>query len=531
MTIGKKLVVSFAVMLALILVLGYTSFMTMDSLGGKLDAAINLTARTLDLVQDLAKGFHEMQAASRGAQLSLVNGDSPSLAIYMQKFDAAYMQVQAQVEALRPLLQADQSREVLRQMEDGLSAWTLLHRQYLDQGQKKEFAQAHRLMIDKIVPIFERMQQSISAEVQNQRDLLAVANQDAKASIYWSRWTALVLIGVSLAVGAAVILTVRGVSAGLRRVTAEMSDSADQVASASSQVSAASQSLAQSSSEQAASLEETSASSAEITSMTRTNAENAHAAVKLTAAVDQRVIEANHSLKEMIMSMKDINAASDKISRIIKVIDEIAFQTNILALNAAVEAARAGEAGLGFAVVADEVRSLAQRSAQAARDTAAIIEESISKSNEGSARLNQVAGAISAITESVAKVKTLADEISAGSQEQARGMNQISHAITQMEQVTQETAASAEQSASASEELSAQAGTMRSVVKRLRAMVDVAADTGGTPLGDVSKSLAALASATSQAKPDHPRDDATAPTYTQKSARESFPLDEDFKEF
>lgn len=209
--------------------------------------------------------------------------------------------------------------------------------------------------------------------------------------------------------------------------------------------------------------------------MTRKNAENAQMTARLTQEVDAKVRDANASLKEMIASMKEINTASDKISRIIKVIDEIAFQTNILALNAAVEAARAGEAGLGFAVVADEVRSLAQRSAQAAKDTAAMIEESIAKSNEGSIKLNQVAQAIAAITDSAQKVKTLADEVNLSSQEQTRGMEQIAQAISQMEQVTQKTAASAEESASASEELSAQAENMRSAVRRLRAMVDGAA--------------------------------------------------------
>ncbi len=167
-------------------------------------------------------------------------------------------------------------------------------------------------------------------------------------------------------------------------------------------------------------------------------------------------------VKEMITSMEEIHTASDKIFRIIKVIDEIAFQTNILALNAAVEAARTGEAGLGFTVVADEVRSLAQRSAQAAKDTAAMIEESIGKSSKDSAKLNQVVEAISAITESAAKVKTLSDEVNLGSPEQTRGMDQV----------TQKTAGSAGESASASEQLSAHANTMRAGATRLRAMVD-----------------------------------------------------------
>ena len=185
----------------------------------------------------------------------------------------------------------------------------------------------------------------------------------------------------------------------------------------------------------------------------------------------ERVGEANRNLEQMVASMNEINASSDKISKIIKVIDEIAFQTNILALNAAVEAARAGEAGMGFAVVADEVRNLAQRSAQAARDTAGLIEESITKSNDGKNKLDQVAVAVRSITESAAKVRTLVDEVKLGSEEQAIGIAQVAKAIVQMEKVTQTTAANAEESASASEELSAQSEMLESIVAQLESMV------------------------------------------------------------
>src|SRR5215472_16154004 len=173
----------------------------------------------------------------------------------------------------------------------------------------------------------------------------------------------------------------------------------------------------------------------------------------------------------MVGSMRDITASSEKISKIVKSIDKIAFQTNILALNAAVEAARAGEAGLGFAVVADEVRNLAHRAAEAAKNTSDLIEDSIAKSNQGAARLQEVADVIRIITESAVGVKTQVDEVKASNQEQTHGIEQIAKAVAQMDQITQTTAATAEEGASASEELSAQANVLNDVALRLRTLV------------------------------------------------------------
>jgi methyl-accepting chemotaxis protein/methyl-accepting chemotaxis protein-1 (serine sensor receptor) len=172
----------------------------------------------------------------------------------------------------------------------------------------------------------------------------------------------------------------------------------------------------------------------------------------------------------MVTSMTAIKESSDKVARIIKTIDEIAFQTNILALNAAVEAARAGEAGMGFAVVADEVRGLAQRSAQAAHDTAKLIEESITNVNQGHTRVGEVSGAMDAIAESASFVRNLIDQVSVASRQQAQGVEQVAQAIAQMEKVTQTTAATAEESAAASEELSAQAETAKEIVRSLESL-------------------------------------------------------------
>jgi methyl-accepting chemotaxis protein/methyl-accepting chemotaxis protein-1 (serine sensor receptor) len=255
--------------------------------------------------------------------------------------------------------------------------------------------------------------------------------------------------------------------------------------------------------------------------------------------VSQSVATANNTLSDMTASMQEIGSSSGKISKIIKVIDEIAFQTNILALNAAVEAARAGEAGAGFAVVADEVRNLAQRSAQAAKDTASLIEESILKSTEGSKKLGQVAASIQGITEGVGRVKTLIDEVEASSKEQAQGIDQISKAVAQMEEVTQRSAASAEQTASASEELNAQSQALMAVVGNLQAMAGTGSGNAHSGLQHTSYTAkrpqsASLVRNSPGLRPATPAGVKPTPALIRATAynQTEFPLDDaEFKEF
>jgi len=282
--------------------------------------------------------------------------------------------------------------------------------------------------------------------------------------------------GSLLAASLAGWLITRGINRHLRRVADGLSGSAAQVAAASGQVSAASQSLAEGSSEQAASLEETSASLEEMASMTKRNAESAGQAKDLSAQTRVSADAGSVQMDEMRRAMDAIKASSNDISAIIKTIDEIAFQTNILALNAAVEAARAGEAGAGFAVVADEVRALAQRAAQAAKETAGKIEDAIHKSDHGVTISAEVAKALGEIVDKARKVDAFVAEIATASHEQNQGIGQVSTAVSQMDKVTQSNAGNAEETAAAAEELNAQAQSMQENVAELLRLVGGASE-------------------------------------------------------
>ncbi len=336
-----------------------------------------------------------------------------------------------------------------------------------------EYANAQQMLIEQSDPAFEALLKGIVKAQQEARRATGEEtaraverNSSARLTIY------LAMAGVLIALAVFAGLALRAISAGLRSTVRELCATADQMTSSAAQVSAAAQTLSQGASKQASAVESAAASSGEISSMTSTNAGNSLAAARLAQKAAEAVEEANQRLKQMQLSMQDMRESSGKVSKIIQVIDGIAFQTNILALNAAVEAARAGEAGLGFAVVADEVRSLAQRCSQAAKDTSELIEQSISKSNEGSLRLDEMAVAMASITGGTEQVRGLVAGVSGASQEQAQRFQGLVRSVSEIRQGTENAAASAEQSAAAGEQLSAEAIALRAIVQELSVLVD-----------------------------------------------------------
>ncbi len=264
----------------------------------------------------------------------------------------------------------------------------------------------------------------------------------------------------------------RGVVQPIRRIIAAMMDGIEQVAAASGAIAAAGQHLSESALAQAASLQQTAASLEQISSMNSRNDQHVQQTDLFIKEVAATVGEAGAAMDRLRQAMERMNSASDEMARIIKTIDEIAFQTNILALNAAVEAARAGEAGAGFAVVADEVRGLAMRSAEAAQNTQQLIEANVSHVRDGSSLVGATAGAFTKVVDRAGQATGLVNQIAVASSEQTQGIGHINQAAAELDRVTQQIAANAEESAAASQQLAAQAEAMRGMVRHLVGLVE-----------------------------------------------------------
>ncbi len=417
--------------------------------------------------------INEGQTAVSLAERTLCFGQDPDIVKRQYtNLETAWKRIHEGWKIYEQLPQSPNEAAAWKKLVQEWDTWKKSHEEVLALVKKGDYETARASNFGKTRDLFQRnaklVDEIIEINIKNSKE--SDTAFDEKAGKAKMAFLGLIVIGVVVSLFLGIFLSL-SITRSLNRVIGGLSEASEQVSSAASQVSSASQSLAAGASQQAASVEETSASLEEMSSMTRQNATHAGEADALMKQANQVVGKANAAMDHLTTSMQDISRASIETSKIIKTIDEIAFQTNLLALNAAVEAARAGEAGAGFAVVADEVRNLAMRAADAAKNTAILIEGTVTKIADGTALVETSNDAFRDVANNAGKVGELIGEIAAASHEQAQGIEQVNLAVTEMDKVTQQNAATAEESAASSEELNAQAEEMKSFVAELAAMV------------------------------------------------------------
>jgi methyl-accepting chemotaxis protein len=490
-TIGKRIVLGFSILTVIVAAVGGLGFW---GLKNTITQAQGIAQQTKDHGRFLADSINlaritqlDFKKQVQEWKDTLLRGnDAESFTQYSNQFDQRGTVVDQDLQSLQALFSGAGVDTKL--VDASLAEHQKLVTQYHEALKSYEPTNpASCFVVDKLVKGIDRpATDAIDAIVTQVQQFEADTTKDTEEQFRQQTarielWVMVgLLMGVVFAVGFGWTL-IRSLTRQLFGLAESLGETSREVAAAANQVSTTSQSLAEGSSSQAAALEETSASLEELSSMTKRNAENSRQANELSKQTRSAADKGVADMRGMNTAMLAIKASSDDIAKIIKTIDEIAFQTNILALNAAVEAARAGEAGMGFAVVADEVRNLAQRSAQAAKETAAKIEGAITKTAQGVEYSDKVSQALNDIVTKARQVDELAAEVAGASSEQTHGITQINTAVAQMDRVTQSNAASSEESAAAAEELYAQAETMKKSVTELMRLVAGGGEAGHAP--------------------------------------------------
>ena len=471
--LSVKLVGGFMIVACLLLVGGFAGWYSVTLLSNHLAEVNDSRIPAMRGLVMISDSHAAIQSDERTLLIPEFIKDDSEKAQQMNNLEKEWKIAEQGFKMVDPLPRTQEETNIWNNLKSAWENWRKEHSQVIELVNMGKREEAVTQSMGKARETFRNVEKLLSDLVSLNMKLV---EEKSKTSALTVKWTKIVTsAGTGIGIVVAILLGIffaNYITKPINQIIRRLTESAEQVSLASGQVSTASQALAEGASRQAAAVEETSASLEEMSSMTKQNAENAKQASLLMAndaMQSYRVITDKMTLMQEVI--KASVSASEETAKIIKTIDEIAFQTNLLALNAAVEAARAGEMGASFAVVADEVRNLAMRSADAAKNTEALIADSTAKIQQASTLFEEISGELSSNRHIARKVTELVGEIAAASQEQAQGINQINNAVAEMDKVVQQNATNAEESASSSEEMNAQARHLNHVVGDLTNLV------------------------------------------------------------
>lgn len=534
--IGSRLFLGFSIMILFMAGIGFMGFQSVRNINGDMEEIFTQRLPSMDFLIETDRDLQQLLVAERS--MIFANAKSDVFKALLDEYEQNLRQSDERWDKFKPLVVTPEEKAIIPKYEKAREEWKSVSRRIVE-GRVADTRQGRREALDLTLGIaktkFEEMRDFLDKLTQINLKNAEAAHLNAKATYHATLFTLLGVVGVGLLVALFLMWIIgRGVTKPLRAVIDGLTVASDQVASGSSQVSTSSQKLSEGAAEQAASIEETSSSLEEMASMTRQNADNAGEAKTMMEDASRVVEKVNKQMEHMSVAITEITKSSEETGKIIKTIDEIAFQTNLLALNAAVEAARAGEAGAGFAVVADEVRNLAMRAAEAAKNTATLIEGTIKAVKGGNEITQSTQDAFQENIEIARKVDELVTEIASASNEQAQGIGQVNTAVAEMDKVVQEVAANAEESASVSEEMNAQAVQLKDIVYEL-ALLAGSNQKGANPSkhhgNRMQQALRPSPAPLQSLETISSNQETPTPSTKEITPAEVIPLDEEFKDF